>query len=50
MTEGSIFIRMEQSIEKYGKLPEDFILEDKAEKENELQYAPGALEEFADTI
>lgn len=44
MTEGSIFLRMEQCIEKYGKLPEDFILEEKEIKSNELQYAPGALE------
>ena len=44
MTEGSIFLRMEQCIKQYGKLPEDFILEEKDKKTNELQYAPGALE------
>ena len=44
MTEGSIYIRMEQSIKQYGKLPEDFILEEKNKRTNELQYAPGALE------
>ena len=44
MATESIFMRMEQSIEKYGVLPENFILEEKVGKENELQYAPGALE------
>lgn len=44
MTENSIFLRMEQSIEKYGELPKNFVLEEKEHKENEVQYAPGALE------
>ena len=44
MATESIFMRMEQSIEKYGVLPENFILEEKTSKGNEIQYAPGALE------
>lgn len=44
MTEDSIFLRMEQSLEQNGVLPRDFILEKKEKKEGEIQYAPGALE------
>lgn len=44
MAEGSIFYRMEQCVKAQGELPEDFILENKENKENELRYAPGALE------
>ena len=44
MTEDSIFLRMEQSIQRNGVLPKDFILEKKENKEGEIQYAPGALE------
>ena len=44
MAAGSIFYRMEQCVKAQGELPEDFILENKENKENELRYAPGALE------
>ncbi len=44
MAEGSIFYRMEQCVNAQGELPEDFVLEEKEYKENELRYAPGALE------
>lgn len=44
MTEDSIYLRMEDSIQRYGVLPKDFILEQKTIKENEIAYAPGALE------
>ncbi len=44
MSEGSIFLRMDQCIQTHGELPEDFVLEEREYKEGELRYAPGALE------
>ncbi len=44
MTENSIYKKIEKCILEQGKLPRDFMLEEREYKEGELRYAPGALE------
>ena len=44
MLENSIYHKIKKCILKFGKLPDDFVAEEKTYKENELRFAPGALE------
>lgn len=44
MSENSIYSKIKQCILKFGNLPDDFVAEEKEYKENELCFAPGALE------
>lgn len=44
MSKNSIYSGIKNCILKFGKLPEDFVVEEKEFNENELRFAPGALE------
>ncbi len=44
MSDKSIYARIKKYILQFGKLPDDFVVEEKEHKKNEIRFAPGALE------
>lgn len=44
MAENSIYKKIEKCVLEQGRIPKDFVLEEREYKEGELRYAPGALE------